>query len=102
MTQGVYGAPNDIVEEKRGHDNCFEREKEGIILHIDATAPAITIHDIDLKFFEKERTEVYGFEYDAPASIPTRIGNTNDNVELFKAPACAVTTTLIGDKIELF
>ena len=101
--QGVYGASNDIIEEKKeGHDNCFEREKEGIILHIIATAPAITINDIELKCFEKERTEAYGFEYDAPASIPTRIRNTNDNVELFKTSADAVTTTLIGEEIELF
>ena len=117
FTQGVHGAPNDIiveVEEKNvdtntigieikgalapkhniNYDNCFEREekeKEGIIFDIGATAP---MNGIGLKCFEKERKEVYGFKYGAPAEIAARSGTNSDNVKLFEAPTCAFDITV--------
>ena len=81
------------------YDTCFERkergkerETQGILFDIGATAPAITRNDIGLKCFEKERKEVYGFEYEAPTGAVDTTFN-------FKAPIGAVTTTLIWSTV---
>ena len=89
------------------YDTCFERKERGkeretqrILFDIGATAPAITINDIGLKCFEKERKEVYGFEYGAPTGAVDTTFNNNIG-RFFKAPGPigAVTTTLVWSTV---
>ena len=68
-------------------------------MDIGATAPAITINDIGLKCFEKEKKYV-DLNMASVGAVDTTFNN--NILGFFKAPIdAAVTTTLIGDNIEL-